>query len=617
MKKIFLNLVLCFFVSNLSFAGAVLTKKVVTAAEKQEKIELKQQLSDAKCKDGLGFKGECMDKTKVGNTYLLAKTHDAALAAGKKTFLFIDGKTYKVQPTSGPRDGWAPLLNKQNKANNKAFNAGKKTYRFDGEIYKVEQKILPEYNKFFVKAHDRNFLRGRCTFQYPISGSHDNFERYPIGNKLLDPRIEATLPKKMNSIEDISDNTIKISYIEKGKKNTMELKFGKLDAPLNIRPDLSKPSFNVMSGEASITLNGNARNIYNFKSNSQGHRYYLIKNERAGTTEVWVSYAFASSGGFNDNTGTEIAFVFNFNKNKGIFSHFERELQFDFNILYDHISQEVETQDKQQINRCYVHEKREAIQLVDNYPLVLSYTDFRKQTLKYEKLLPMHYGKRSKLDPKYYPWASKYSPKQHFDSQAKTPNREKSKLAQKQYYEHFLMLMQKAAKAEILKAQFEFGMLYKKGELVNQNYEKAFNLFQLAATRNKGGHGITAEAQYEIGEMYKKGQGVKQDNNLAYMWLYVSWKTINRNKLKVVRNSLNDAEKLLSKQQLSRSKNAAKKCLKSGFKVCGIETESKSSNVQPENCTFIPPDRFSSGTKKHWTYSCLCTDPEVSRLVVH
>ena len=568
------------------------------------------------CKDGVVFKGECMDKTRVGDTYLLAKTHDEALAAGKKTFLFVDGKTYKVQPTSGPGDGWAPLLNEQNKANNKAFNAGKKTYRFDGEIYQVEQKVLPEYNKFFVKAHDGNFLGGGCSFQYPTSGSHDNFERYPIGNKLLDSPIAATLPKKMNSIKDVSDNTIKISYIEEGKKNIMELKFGKIDGLLNIRPSMAESSSDVMSGEATITLNGNKRNIYNFKTNSQGHRYYFMENERAGTTEVWVTYAFGRDGRYTDNRGTEIAFVFDFNKNIGIFAEFERGLQRGFNILYDHISQEVETQDKQQINRCYVDEKREVIKLVDNYPPVLSYTDFRKKTLKYEKLLPMHYGKTAKLDPKYYPWAKKLSPKQHFDSKVMYAEREspaKSKLVQEQYYEHFLMLMQKAAKEGILKAQFELGMLYKKGELVNQNYEKAFNLLQLAATQNIRGQGITAEAQYEIGEMYKKGQGVKQDNNLAYMWLYVSWKTINSNKLEVVRNSLNDAEKLLSNQQLSRSKNAAEKCLKSGFKVCVLETESKSksSNVQPENCRFNPPDRFPSG-RQHWTYSCLCTDPVVS-----
>ena len=50
MKKIFLNLILCFFVSNLSIAGAVLTKKSESVIE-AEKIELKQQkqqLSDAK-----------------------------------------------------------------------------------------------------------------------------------------------------------------------------------------------------------------------------------------------------------------------------------------------------------------------------------------------------------------------------------------------------------------------------------------------------------------------------------------------------------------------------------------------------------------------------------------
>ena len=68
MKKIFLNLVLCFFVSNLSIAASSLTTKVVTEAEKQEKIDLKQQLSDAKKLYDKGYILKLLDETsKVQN----------------------------------------------------------------------------------------------------------------------------------------------------------------------------------------------------------------------------------------------------------------------------------------------------------------------------------------------------------------------------------------------------------------------------------------------------------------------------------------------------------------------------------------------------------------------
>lgn len=61
-------------------------------------------------------------------------------------------------------------------------------------------------------------------------------------------------------------------------------------------------------------------------------------------------------------------------------------------------------------------------------------------------------------------------------------------------------------------AEYNLGMLYARGVGVEQNYEKAFELYQKASLKGM------AEAQGNLGVLYSKGNGVAQDYKKAFFW---------------------------------------------------------------------------------------------------
>ena len=164
---------------------------------------------------------------------------------------------------------------------------------------------------------------------------------------------------------------------------------------------------------------------------------------------------------------------------------------------------------------------------------VLDYLNFTKVSKRYIEMFPVQLdSKKIKLDLELYPWSSKYNIKQYFDHQVLSSknDHEKNKLAQEQFYELFLFKMHKVAynwddKPDTLvpnnltaHAQTILGLLYKNGELVDQNFERAFKLFEFAAGKR------SAIAMYNLGMMYKEGQFVEQDNEIAFMWLDIAYR---------------------------------------------------------------------------------------------
>lgn len=63
------------------------------------------------------------------------------------------------------------------------------------------------------------------------------------------------------------------------------------------------------------------------------------------------------------------------------------------------------------------------------------------------------------------------------------------------------------------RALSNLGDLYQKGDLIEQNYEKAFSAYTKAAELND------ADAQFQLSLMYRKGLGTKKDPVLASRWL--------------------------------------------------------------------------------------------------
>ena len=67
-----------------------------------------------------------------------------------------------------------------------------------------------------------------------------------------------------------------------------------------------------------------------------------------------------------------------------------------------------------------------------------------------------------------------------------------------------------------LRAQFDLGVLYDKGNGVPQSDHEAMNWYRRAAEQGE------ARAQYNLGLMYANGQGVSQDLVEAYYWISLS-----------------------------------------------------------------------------------------------
>lgn len=97
-------------------------------------------------------------------------------------------------------------------------------------------------------------------------------------------------------------------------------------------------------------------------------------------------------------------------------------------------------------------------------------------------------------------------------------------------------------------AQYYLGMMYMKGQGVEQDYKKASEWFRKASEKN------ISQAQYKLGDLYFKGRGVPKDYEFAYVWFSVgashehqlSKSAINKAKEKLSEEELGEADKLIA-----------------------------------------------------------------------
>ena len=97
-------------------------------------------------------------------------------------------------------------------------------------------------------------------------------------------------------------------------------------------------------------------------------------------------------------------------------------------------------------------------------------------------------------------------------------------------------------------AQYYMGMMYLKGQGVDQDYKTASNWLRKASEKN------IPQAQYKLGDLYFKGMGVPKDYEYAYIWFSVgashkhnlSEKAINKAKTKLSEEELKEADKVIA-----------------------------------------------------------------------
>ncbi len=92
-------------------------------------------------------------------------------------------------------------------------------------------------------------------------------------------------------------------------------------------------------------------------------------------------------------------------------------------------------------------------------------------------------------------------------------------------------------------AQYWLGMMYLKGQGVEQDYENAGKWFRKSAE-----HGVP-QAQYKLGELYYQGNGLPKDYESAYIWYKVG--ASHKHELSV--NAIDKAKNKLSSEELSEA----------------------------------------------------------------
>ena len=92
-------------------------------------------------------------------------------------------------------------------------------------------------------------------------------------------------------------------------------------------------------------------------------------------------------------------------------------------------------------------------------------------------------------------------------------------------------------------AQYYLGMMYMKGQGVEQDYNAAGEWFRKASEKN------IPQAQYKLGDLYYKGRGVPKDYGFAYIWFSVG--ASHDHKLSV--NAIDKAKEKLSEEQLGEA----------------------------------------------------------------
>ena len=107
-------------------------------------------------------------------------------------------------------------------------------------------------------------------------------------------------------------------------------------------------------------------------------------------------------------------------------------------------------------------------------------------------------------------------------------------------------------------AQYNLGLMYRKGDGVTQDYKEAVKWYRKAAEQ---GH---ETAQNNLGLMYAKGQGVLQDNVYAHMWMNIAASNGNSSWAK----NRDIVAKRMTASDISKAQALARECVKKEYKGC-------------------------------------------------
>ena len=108
-------------------------------------------------------------------------------------------------------------------------------------------------------------------------------------------------------------------------------------------------------------------------------------------------------------------------------------------------------------------------------------------------------------------------------------------------------------------AQYNIGVIYHQVEGVTQDYKEAAKWYRLAAEQG------LALSQHDLGLLYEKGQGLTENYVIAHMWFNIAARDGNE----AAKTSKDEAESLMTSEQIAEAEKLARECIKKNYKDCG------------------------------------------------
>ena len=115
-----------------------------------------------------------------------------------------------------------------------------------------------------------------------------------------------------------------------------------------------------------------------------------------------------------------------------------------------------------------------------------------------------------------------------------------------------------AAKQGHAYAQYDLGIMYRRGEGIPENDAEAVKWYRKAADQGD------AQAQFNLGFMYVTGKGVSENNTRAYMW----WSIAKTQGYTDASHNLDLLKPRMTKQQIAEAQALAAKCYESNYQDC-------------------------------------------------
>ena len=128
-----------------------------------------------------------------------------------------------------------------------------------------------------------------------------------------------------------------------------------------------------------------------------------------------------------------------------------------------------------------------------------------------------------------------------------------------QDYKKALKWYRLAAEQGDVRAQHNLGNMYYRGQGVTQDYKEAAKWYRLAAEQG------LALSQHDLGLLYEKGQGLTENYVIAHMWFNIAARDGNE----AAKTSKDEAESLMTSEQLVEAQKLARECIKKNYKDCG------------------------------------------------